>query len=283
MRNLFSKKDAIEHNMRVIRHSSTKQYLIFIALCVVACAVFFTSGWWVPLLQNDTIAVSAIGTTQSISATEKLTLRHWIYDQGNGVMEVCLDTNAYDDIAERLSVSASCRRGEKNTPVTAELVGCWEQKLFFTLSDLPTSYDVITLTIHNEVEATDTAYAYFSCNGSVQIVDEIGRKNVTDYRVYAIDLCLEDIQAQEKTCDNDVLEAQAEYRRLADEINTLEAQKPYQTTSEQKATTAQQTSLENEQRSLLQSIMNTTTLRSELQEKTEVLNKKRAAILAGEF
>lgn len=284
MANPFQKQDAMERNLRKLRRSSSGQYLVFVIVFLVVGAVFLTSSLWIPALlpKEDEIA-SEIGSAQPISATANLTLRCWDYAADEDKMEVGFDVNVLDDLTDSLTVSAVCIKGETRREVPAELVGCWEQKLFVTLSDIPETYDTITLNLQAETAAGDAAVARFSCGRSVHRVDKIKRRSVTDFRVYAIDLTLQDIKEQDDTYTASIQEAQSQYHALEEDIAALEKQKPYQTASEQKNTEARQAAIQNEQNTLLQSISGDATARRELREKEEVLGRKRAAILSGEF
>lgn len=282
--NPLQKKSAVERNMQKLRHSTSGQYLGFVLGFLLLGAMFLTSSLWVPALTaNNAVAATAIGNTQDISATAKLILRYWDYSINENKMEIGFDVDVLDDLSDSLTVSAFSSKGENRKSITAELVGCWEQKLFVTLSDVPERYDTITLTIHNETDKTDHSTAQFSCSQSVHQVSELTRKSITDFRVYAIDLMLKDLAVQDQQYTTDITETQQQYHTLEERIAALEKEKQFQTTSEQKSTESKQTAIQNQQNTLLQHINSIAASRREIQEKTDVLTKKKEAILSGEF
>lgn len=260
---------------------SNKQYGVFIGILFFCLLFFLTSNWWVgTFLERTATHSSDMGTEQTISATSKLTLKSWVYDEKSSTMEIRFDSVAIDTIERGYEATVEVMLSDSSTEeIKASFVGCYEHNLFIVIPKIPEHFRQVAVTIGGK---DVTSAAKFYADKTVA-AGTVTRQTETDFRVYAIDLTLQSIQVAVNETEQNISSMQYQYRQLDSEIMALEADKKYQTQSEQIDTTAQQTAKQNEQQQLLNNIDTATAALKEYEEKVLVLKDKKAAILAGSY
>lgn len=269
----MKKKNTVERNLRRLQHTVSGRYLTFVIAFLVLGAAFLTSSAWLPAMLPKTIAeANKIGDKQQMTATTTLTLLYWDYAADAGSMEIGLSSNTIDDLSKYTTVAATGISDKVRTPVTAKLVGCWDEKIFITLSDIPQKFDRITVELHGADEASGVGMVQFSCNSQVHRVDKPARNTETDYRLYAVDLSLKETDQQVQEYTDEIARRQKEVHEQEDEIAELERQKQFQTDSERRATEARQATMESDKNTLIFSITDLFDARRELYEKQKLEN-----------
>lgn len=209
--------------------------MVFILVAIIICIgyiIFFTSSIWMPVKSD--IVFSSIGQEQELSLDRTVTLERWDYDEKQNMMEIELSfLNSTFDGNNDYSIEAVIikNNGSKKTVPWNAAVSS-DTMCVLQISDIPKSNITVSLKI-NCVNVQDTkTVKFYSDKVHSYKTNILLNQNETYYRMLKLERKAEDYEKS-------ISELQKQYQNnigtintIKNTINTLEAEKEYQTTDE---------------------------------------------------